>query len=172
MENNVPEEQGNQIEVDASLEITTETDESPLGSGAQPPSQELETAIPDSVKLQLQSLIDRYNLSREDFTAVYDEYAALKAHVAATGNSWGEESMDTGPAIQPQEEGAEGGGQGEEEGGTFQEEVGKMQTLVQTAIQSYETSPSVAESVVKKKLFSLEEELNLRPSSFAQELLE
>lgn len=47
-----------------------------------------------------------------------------------------------------------------------------MQTLVQTAIQSYETSPSVAESVVKKKLFSLEEELNLRPSSFAQELLD
>lgn len=53
-------------------------------------------------------------------------------------------------------------------------EVGKMQTLVRSAIESFETSPSMATSELgaKRKLFSLEEELNMKPSPFAQELLE
>ena len=53
-------------------------------------------------------------------------------------------------------------------------EVGKMQNLVRSAIESFETSPVVgtADLGAKRKLFSLEEELNLKPSPFAQELLE
>jgi len=40
-------------------------------------------------------------------------------------------------------------------------------------MESYETSPLVfTELGAKRKMFTLEEELNLQPSAFAQELLE
>ena len=72
----------------------------------------------------------------------------------------------------------EGGGRAEgrhveaQEEEQFGMEIGKMQTLVQSALQSYETSPAASELGSKRKLFSLEEELNMRPTMFAQELLE
>ena len=52
-------------------------------------------------------------------------------------------------------------------------QVGKMQTLVRTALESYETaSPVMSEIGQKRKHFTLEEELRLQPSPFAQQLLE
>ena len=52
-------------------------------------------------------------------------------------------------------------------------QVGKMQTLVRTALESYETaSPVISEIGQKRKHFTLEEELRLQPSPFAQQLLE
>lgn len=52
------------------------------------------------------------------------------------------------------------------------EEVDKMQTLVQSALRVYEASSLVPELGQKRRCFTLEEELSLQPSSFAQELLE
>ena len=64
--------------------------------------------------------------------------------------------------------GQEENGQGEEK-----EEVDKMQTLVQSALRVYEASSSTAVEIgQKRRSFTLEDELNLQPSSFAQELLE
>lgn len=52
-------------------------------------------------------------------------------------------------------------------------QVGKMQSLVRTALESYETaSPVMSEIGQKRKHFTLEEELRLQPSPFAQQLLE
>lgn len=52
-------------------------------------------------------------------------------------------------------------------------QVGKMQSLVRTALESYETaSPVISEIGQKRKHFTLEEELRLQPSPFAQQLLE
>ena len=66
----------------------------------------------------------------------------------------------------------EGNGTGENAKGV-QGEVGKMQNLVRSAIESYETSPSVFTDLgAKRKQFTLEEELSMQPSPFAQELLE
>jgi hypothetical protein len=51
--------------------------------------------------------------------------------------------------------------------------VGKMRTLVRSALESYETaSPVISEIGQKRKHFTLEEELRLQPSPFAQQLLE
>ena len=51
--------------------------------------------------------------------------------------------------------------------------VGKMQSLVRSALESYETaSPVMSEIGQKRKHFTLEEELRLQPSPFAQQLLE
>ena len=51
--------------------------------------------------------------------------------------------------------------------------VGKMQSLVRSALESYETaSPVTSEIGQKRKHFTLEEELRLQPSPFAQQLLE
>ena len=53
------------------------------------------------------------------------------------------------------------------------EEVDKMQTLVQSALRVYEASSMQAEIGQKRRChFSLEDELTLQPSPFAQELLE
>ena len=52
------------------------------------------------------------------------------------------------------------------------EEVDKMQCLVQSALRVYEASSVVPELGQKRRCFTLEDELNLQPSSFAQELLE
>lgn len=52
------------------------------------------------------------------------------------------------------------------------EEVDKMQTLVQSALRVYEATSLTPELGQKRRCFTLEEELNLQPSSFAQELLE
>ena len=65
------------------------------------------------------------------------------------------------------------GGEGGEEDMTERSHVGKMQTLVRTAMESYETaSPVTSEIGQKRKHFTLEEELRLQPSPFAQQLLE
>lgn len=52
------------------------------------------------------------------------------------------------------------------------EEVDKMQTLVQSALRVYEASSLPPELGQKRRSFTLEDELNLQPTSFAQELLE
>ena len=58
-------------------------------------------------------------------------------------------------------------------GGEGGSQVGKMQSLVRTALESYETaSPVMSEIGQKRKHFTLEEELRLQPSPFAQQLLE
>lgn len=62
---------------------------------------------------------------------------------------------------------------GEEEAEGDGSQVGKMQSLVRSAMESYETaSPVTAELGQKRKHFTLEEELRLLPSPFAQQLLE
>lgn len=52
------------------------------------------------------------------------------------------------------------------------EEVDKMQTLVQSALRVYEATSMTPEIGQKRRCFTLEDELSLQPSSFAQELLE
>lgn len=52
------------------------------------------------------------------------------------------------------------------------EEVDKMQTLVQSALRVYEATSMTPELGQKRRCFTLEDELTLQPSSFAQELLE
>lgn len=52
------------------------------------------------------------------------------------------------------------------------EEVDKMQTLVQSALRVYEATSMTSELGQKRRCFTLEDELTLQPSSFAQELLE
>lgn len=62
---------------------------------------------------------------------------------------------------------------GEEEDESESSHVGKMQSLVRSALESYETaSPVGSEIGQKRKHFTLEEELRLQPSPFAQQLLE
>ncbi len=171
--------------------------------------EDSENVVPSSVRLLIRSLIERYQLTREQFVAIYDDCARCKlaaveaasarahvqqqvharaiAHREAQATSKLVETNGTGvhadgnPTVQgageegvgrvlpavPMELEAEGE-EGEEE---LQGEVGKMQNLVKSAIHSYETS-SIVELGQKRKLFSLEEELNMKPTSFAQELLE
>ena len=58
-------------------------------------------------------------------------------------------------------------------GGMDTSHVGKMQSLVRSALESFETaSPVMSEIGQKRKHFTLEEELRLQPSTFAQQLLE
>lgn len=52
------------------------------------------------------------------------------------------------------------------------EEVDKMQTLVQSALRVYEASSIIPELGQKRRCLTLEDELSLKPSPFAQELLE
>ena len=49
------------------------------------------------------------------------------------------------------------------------EEVDKMQSLVQSALRVYEASSELGQ---KRRCFTLEDEISLQPSPFAQELLE
>ena len=64
-------------------------------------------------------------------------------------------------------------GSGGEDNMVNSSHVGKMQSLVRTALESYETaSPVMSEIGQKRKHFTLEEELRLQPSPFAQQLLE
>ena len=52
------------------------------------------------------------------------------------------------------------------------EEVDKMQSLVQSALRVYEATSMTPELGQKRRCFTLEEELTLQPTPFAQELLE
>lgn len=157
----------NQIEVSTSHE-GTQDDTS--GQDAQTPAG----AAPSNIRVLIRSLIERYSLTREQLTGIYDEYVALKAQAVADASvenatnegvkAVEEEDMDHGEEDQ---EGASENAHG------VQGEVGKMQNLVRSAMESYETSPLVfSELGAKRKMFTLEEELNLQPSAFAQELLE
>ena len=164
-----------------------------------------EAGVPENVRILIRSLIERYQLTREQFAAIYEEYVTLNSAAASTtvnhsavGSADARSSPNviivTGEGITDGAEGR-GGGVSEQvsmmetglsEGGRldgrhvegtpeeeqFGVEIGKMQTLVQSALQSYETSPAASELGTKRKMFSLEEELNMRPTMFAQELLE
>ena len=155
----------NQIEVSTSHEGTQGNTS---GQDARTPA----TAAPSNIRELIRSLIERYSLTREQLTGIYDEYVTLKAQAVAdaavenaTNESVEEEEMEHG--------GEEDQDEASENAHGVQGEVGKMQTLVRSAIESYETSPLVfSELGAKRKLFTLEEELNLQPSTFAQELLE
>lgn len=62
---------------------------------------------------------------------------------------------------------------GEEDDESESSHVGKMQSLVRSALESYETSSPIGSEIgQKRKHFTLEEELRLQPSPFAQQLLE
>ena len=52
------------------------------------------------------------------------------------------------------------------------EEVDKMQSLVQSALRVYEATSMTPELGQKRRCFTLEDELTLQPTPFAQELLE
>lgn len=198
MENNVHEGPLHQVEV-ATIEDTA-------GIGnhlAQTPTPQLQddpdsgnATVPGSVRVLIRSLIERYQLTREQFVAIYDDHVSCKLLAAVATSQQQRQANARGPCAnhEPRLQTTNGAGakdlagrgeQGSASGhtpspvmeGEEQEEeelhgeVGKMQTLVKSAIQSYETS-SIAEIGQKRKMFSLEEELNLKPSPFAQELLE
>lgn len=170
MENNVAEEPLNQIEV-GTLEGVEGSTREVLGCSAmQTPSQEV--AAPGNVRLLIRSLIERYRLTREQLISIYDEYVSLTEVKAAAGGAapaGGEGGGSiTGAEGECQQDGEENMDAEEQ----FDAEVGKMQNLVRSAMHSYETSPVTSELGVKRKMFSLEEELNMKPTSFAQELLE
>lgn len=137
------------------------------------------TAAPADIKVLIRSLIEQYGLTREQLTSIYDEYLVLKSQAMADAGVENASSDDVKSAQGEEEDGMEQGG-GEEEGNSTGEnaevvpgEVGKMQNLVRSAIESYETSPSVFSDLgAKRKQFTLEEELSMQPSAFAQELLE
>lgn len=137
-------------------------------------------AAPTDIKVLIRSLIEQYGLTREQLTGIYDEYLVLKSQTMADAGVENASSEDVKSAQGEEEDGMEQGRGEEEEGdGTgenakgVQGEVGKMQNLVRSAIESYETSPSVFTDLgAKRKQFTLEEELSMQPSPFAQELLE
>lgn len=137
-------------------------------------------AAPTDIKVLIRSLIEQYGLTREQLTGIYDEYLVLKSQAMADAGVENASSEDVKSAQGEEEDGMEQGRGEEEEGdGTgenakgVQGEVGKMQNLVRSAIESYETSPSVFTDLgAKRKQFTLEEELSMQPSPFAQELLE
>lgn len=203
MENSVAaltDETEKQLDKEATREATPGTDH------VQSPASE---AIPEDARLIIRSLIERYQLTREQLAAIYEECVSLNSVAAAAaaptvnhsavdspgsaipssspnviivtgeGGLGAEGGVGVGEQVSIMETGlSEGGGQ--EEGGRakageeeqFGMEIGKMQTLVHSALQSYETSPAASELGSKRKLFSLEEELNMRPTMFAQELLD
>ncbi len=206
MENHVHEGPLHQVEL-ATVEVTAgignhleETPSSPHRQG------ELDSVVPSSVRVLIRSLIERYQLTREQFVAIYDDYASCKLLAAAVASSQQQQQQlaaqaradahresqqvlassklaeANGAGKNPAGQGGEEGGgrarapppltqEGDEPDEELHGEVGKMQHLVQSAIKSYETS-SISELGQKRKMFSLEEELNLKPSPFAQELLE
>ena len=136
-------------------------------------------AAPADIKVLIRSLIEQYGLTREQLTSIYDEYLVLKSQAMADAGVENASSDDVKSAQEEEEDGMEQV-RGEEEGNSTGEnaevvpgEVGKMQNLVRSAIESYETSPSVFSDLgAKRKQFTLEEELSMQPSAFAQELLE
>ena len=174
MDNDVAGDSLHQVEVATIEETIGEPQDDLISQNAQSPSG---SGVPSSVKLLIRSLIDRYELTKEEFVSIYDEYMSFKvAEIAPvettdlvtsngtiTHNSTSQGACDEEVEDMREEPVSEG----EEQIG----EVDKMQTLVKTAIESYETSPAV-ELGQKRKSFSLEEELNMKPTSFAQELLE
>ena len=99
---------------------------------------------------------------------VQEEGEGLGDGAAMEGRGGNDTCDENGAVI---ESGAECG---REENGQLEEkeEVDKMQTLVQSALRVYEASSITQELGQKRRSFTLEEELNLQPTSFAQELLE
>ena len=146
MENNVPMHQ---------IEVTTseESDRTTVSDGLDG------SDIPPSVPILLRSLIERYNISREHYIAIYDDYKALQTQESDVSRQLKVEAMVQGEDDEEDQEMVEG-------------EVGKMQNLVQSALQSYESSSAAVDLGSKRKSFSLEDELKLQPSNFAQELLQ
>ena len=155
MENNVL---GGQIEVATSLESNEPKVEGPSAGDA----------LPNSVRVLIGSLIERYGLSREHLLSIYDSYARDKAAASQPPPT----PAETEPEVRMEED------QDEEmvcceNGGADpgRQEVGKMQSLVRSALESYSSSP-VSELGTKRKQFTLEEELRMQPTTFATELLE
>lgn len=146
MENNVPMHQ---------IEVTTSEESDRIAA-----SDGLDGSdIPPSVPILLRSLIERYNISREHYISIYDEYKALQTPESDMSRQLKVEAMVQGEEDEEDQEMVEG-------------EVGKMQNLVQSALQSYESSSAAVDLGSKRKSFSLEDELKLQPSNFAQELLQ
>ena len=251
MENNVPEDTVQQIEIVAPGE------EEAVSASEHLSAPGSESPVPNNVKLLVCCLIDRYGLSREQLTSIYDEHkSATGAALAAAASDRRQESSVSSPHAHAQEQQHPGGqghvlhvaverssgwvgvGQGEtpmEVGeddqrstqipgpagltvtsvvssgtsttgtsmeqrpmrgerlaGAGEAQAGKMQNLVQSALQNYEESPSASNTVVnpggasaaslgsssvselgvKRKVMSLEEELKLEPTPFAHELLQ
>ena len=169
--------------------------------------------LKDEMRRAVRALVERYELSREDLLAAYDECLRERSgghlcvdksdRMQCTAMQVSDESgacAGVGVQINGASEFAgrmdvqKGGGGGGDEGGRDErggrgeggrngreengqgeekEEVDKMQTLVQSALRVYEASSSTAVEIgQKRRSFTLEDELNLQPSPFAQELLE
>lgn len=180
-------------------------------------------SVKEEVKRTVQSLVERFGLTREDLVSAYDECRAERndAEVRVEKNE-SEEAFVRHSRQQQQHDasncrdadlqvngGSDGGIMDAQEDGNStatvddaaydeeeerdtqienakengaeledtsqveeKEEVDKMQTLVQSALRVYEATSMTPEIGQKRRCFTLEDELSLQPSSFAQELLE
>lgn len=78
----------NSSEGQAFQETSASHDEDSRGNGSQELLEDgnAEASVPDNARLLIRSLIDHYELSREQVAAVYDEYEKLK-FVSTTGGT-------------------------------------------------------------------------------------
>lgn len=156
--------------------------------------------VPNNVSVLIKALIERHALSREQLMGIYDEFAAQKIREAAahaqsmmmvsnssnvvpprrdsdqqlqimTEEDMNEDSLNDSEPMPNEEQTLEHHSHEESE-----VQVGKMQNLVRSALENYTTGTGSSGSVeIGKKRpanFTLEEELRLQPSPFAQQLLE
>ncbi|XP_003390473.1 PREDICTED: hepatocyte nuclear factor 1-alpha-A-like isoform X1 [Amphimedon queenslandica] len=146
--------------------------------------------VPDNVRVVIRSLIEHYELSKDQLSAMYDEFAKSKDREEDMRLTQGGEGEGDGLSrrLHIAEEpslarvmvsvGSEDGENpiglqaGAGEGETDQQlhgEVNRLQSVVQSAMETYVSSPVVANSSTRSSLSLSDDPL---PSTFARELLQ
>jgi predicted XRE-type DNA-binding protein len=140
-------------------------------------SEDLEISIPDNARLLIRSLIDQYDLSRDQVAALYDEYEKIKFISEQLPEQDMEEDKDDKRlhvveepilARVATESPTNNSSQINITDQELQGEVNRLQSVVQSAMETYGSSSS--NNCTNRRAMVLPEDP--LPSSFARELLQ